>query len=82
MSCLLGLAPPLLLTLLLLFGIYPGEEIIARIGRRAQPPARTTQASPKPPWTRLAAGIGERLLLLAGSRPLRGPPLLSPARDR
>lgn len=77
MSALLGLLPPLVLALLFALGCFPGEEIIARIGgRRQRPPVRP--ASPAPcPVARGAAGIRERLMLLAASRPLRGPPRFS-----
>lgn len=71
---LLGLLPALLLAVLLAFGVYPGEELIARIGRssrrRPSPPAATLPPRP--------AAASVRLLLLAASRPLRGPPRLSP----
>ncbi len=76
MSTLLGILPAILLVLLLALGYYPGEEIIGRIGRRPAP-GQTRPKPVAPSWLSDAVRIRERLLLLAASRPLRGPPFLS-----
>lgn len=74
---LLAFLPLLALLLALAFGVYPGEEIIARLGRHSDAVPR--ESPPTSPASRAVARIRERLALLAASRPTRGPPLLSPA---
>ena len=76
LEALLGILPAILLAISLVFGCYPGEEIIVRLANRARPRRRRT-AAPSLCRQRPAAGIREALLLLAASRPLRGPPRLS-----
>lgn len=68
----LGTLPAILLVLALAFDRYPGEDLIARIARRFRRP------KPRPLSVRVprpATIVAPRLLLLAGVRPLRGPPL-------
>lgn len=73
MSVLLAFAPLLALVVSIALGFYPGEELIARIGGRLTRPRR--RSLPGVPRPRLLAGITGRSLLLAASRPSRGPPL-------
>lgn len=68
----LGTLPAILLVLALAFNRYPGEDLIARIARRfRRPRPRPRSVSVPAPATLVAP----RLLLLAGVRRLRGPPL-------
>ncbi len=72
----LGTLPAILLAVALAFNRYPGEELIARLAERFRRP------KPRPvsfdlPAQRDVAAIRKTLLLLAGTRQLRGPPLLS-----
>jgi hypothetical protein len=75
---LIGLLPAILLAISLLCGCYPGEEIIVRLAGRHARGRRQRPLTGPPPFRRDDAfGIREALLLLAASRPLRGPPFLS-----
>jgi uncharacterized protein YcnI len=71
---LLGILPPLLISILLICGRYPGEELIVRLAERGRSRARS-----RAPLV-LAIGDDEpvklptRLHFLRSSRPLRGPP--------
>jgi hypothetical protein len=71
----LGTLPAILLVLALAFNRYPGEELIARLAQRLRRPL------PRPVSVKLArqgvVALAPRVLLLAGVRPQRGPPLLS-----
>lgn len=71
----LGTLPAILLAVALAFNRYPGEELIARLAERFRrlKPRPISVALPQ----RSAAAFAPRLLLLAGVRSLRGPPLLS-----
>lgn len=69
----LGTLPAVLLVLALAFDRYPGEELIARIARRFRRPKPRALSVRVP---RPATAVAPRLDLLAGVRPLRGPPLL------
>lgn len=71
----LGTLPAILLAICLAFNRYPGEELIARFAERSRRPKLRPISVALP--QRSAAAFGPRLLLLAGVRPLRGPPLLS-----
>lgn len=73
MTVLLAFAPLLALVVSIAFGFYPGEELIARIGGRLTRQVR--RCCTRTPRPRLANGITGRSLLLASSRPSRGPPL-------
>jgi uncharacterized protein YcnI len=79
MTELVAFLPLLALVVALAFGVYPGEEIIARLGRRSDRVPR--ESRPVPPAPRTAAGNRQRLALLATSRPTRGPPLLPPPQN-
>jgi hypothetical protein len=72
-SEILGTLPVVLLAVALACNRYPGEELIARLGKRLRRP------KPRPVSIGLPAGSAAirapRLLLLAGVRPQRGPPL-------
>jgi hypothetical protein len=76
---LLGILPAILLVVLLVCGRYPGERIIVRFAARRSRSARRRAGSIAHCHPR-EAGIREALLLLAASRPLRGPPLASMSR--
>lgn len=69
----LGTLPAILLVLALAFDRYPGEDLIARIARRFRRP-KLRPLSVRVP--RPATLVAPRLLMLAGVRRLRGPPLL------
>lgn len=72
----LGTLPAILLAVALAFNRYPGEELIARLAQRFRRP-KPRPVSIALPWQRDVAAIRQTLQLLAGSRRLRGPPLLS-----
>jgi hypothetical protein len=71
---LLGVLPPLLISILLICGRYPGEDLIVRLAERGRSPARARAP--------LALALGDcepaklptRLRFLRSIRPLRGPP--------
>lgn len=67
----LGVLPAILLLLGPAIGRYPGEQTILRIARIRSRPRRRRGARPVRPQTR---AVADRLILLATSRPLRGPP--------
>ncbi len=71
----LGTLPAILLAVALAFNRYPGEELIARLAERFRQP-RPRPVSVSMP-RRGAGSIAPRLLLLAGVRQLRGPPLFA-----
>jgi hypothetical protein len=69
----LGVLPAILLLLGPALGRYPGEEAIFRLVRSRRRPRRA--AAPAIPHPRSHA-FPDRLIQLATSRPLRGPPAL------
>ncbi len=71
----LGTLPAILLAVSLAFNRYPGEELIARFAERFRRPTPRPISVALP--QRSSVTFAPRLLLLAGVRPLRGPPLLS-----
>ena len=77
---LLAFLPLLALLAALAFGVYPGEKIIARLGRRSEPGPRRSPLTP--PVPRAVTGVRRHLALLAASRPTRGPPRISPAQNQ
>ncbi|HEY5053074.1 MAG TPA: hypothetical protein VII45_06655 [Solirubrobacterales bacterium] len=68
----LGVLPAILLLLGPAIGRYPGEEAIFRLARARRRPQRATAAiaAPRPRFH----VFPDRMILLATSRPLRGPP--------
>lgn len=71
----LGILPAILIAFALAFERYPGEQLIERLARRLRRPrAAATAAAPPSRWA--LDSTGRALLLLAGSRRLRGPPQL------
>ncbi|MGC1852454.1 MAG: hypothetical protein WA687_08455 [Solirubrobacterales bacterium] len=71
----LGTLPAILLAVALAFNHYPGEELIARLAQRFRRPKPRPISVALP--QRSTVALFPRLLLLAGVRSLRGPPLLS-----
>lgn len=69
----LGTLPAILIAVSLAFNRYPGEELIARLAQRLQRPRRRPVSVSVP--HRSLGFVGPRLLVLAGVRQLRGPPL-------
>ena len=72
---LMAALPAVLLAFSIACKRYPGESLLLRLGRTRHRPRRRARPSPSP---RISdpVRIG-RLPLLAGVRPLRGPPLFS-----
>ncbi len=70
----LGVLPAILLLLGPALGRYPGEEAIFRLTQARRPPRRAvaTVATLRPH----RSDFSNRMILLASSRPLRGPPAL------
>lgn len=75
-SELLGTLPAIVLAVFLALNRYPGEELIARLGRRYRRPKARPSSLGAPRWS-AGAAISYALLLLADVRQLRGPPRLS-----
>lgn len=71
MSELIAFLPLLALVVSIALGFYPGEEILARLGRRFDPPGRRPS---RPRRLRPITEVSPHLVLLAASRPSRGPP--------
>jgi hypothetical protein len=69
----LGTLPAILLAVALAFNRYPGEELIARLAQRFQRSKLRPISVTLP--RRSVASVASHLLLLAGVRQLRGPPL-------
>lgn len=71
---LLGVLPPVLLVVALACDRYPGEQLIHRLLERRRP--KWPKGADQFVWRhRAAPALVRALLLLAGSRTLRGPPL-------
>lgn len=71
MSELIAFLPLIALVVSIALGFYPGEEIIARLGRRFNPRGRR----PSRPWRlRPITEVSPHLGRLAASRPSRAPP--------
>ena len=70
----LGALPAILVLLGPAFGRYPGDEVIFRL-RRSRRGRRLTSSARVAPRARVSDLPG-RVVLLASSRPLRGPPAL------
>lgn len=71
----LGMLPAILIALSLAFERYLGEELIERLARRLRR-ARAVADVPGPAFRWALDSTHRALLLLAGSRQLRGPPQL------
>jgi len=66
------LLPALLLALPLMFGRYPGEELLARLTRDRHRPVRPARSAPVPRAPRV---LGRRPAPLATASASRAPPL-------
>jgi hypothetical protein len=71
----LGTLPAILLAVSLAFNRYPGEELIARLAQRFRRPKKRPISVALP--RHCASAFSPQLLLLAGVRQLRGPPLFT-----